>query len=803
MNDSINRKNSYVYKTIITAILLLSMCLFWAGSLGLAYMLRADFLFDENIGTKTQLACVTENLQTEALYDYINGNKDSSKKTNFHYVIYQGENKVAGNVDSIPEGVNSTEQTVKCGKYSHFTFGETTELGAFISPDIFSAVNPGTKDVKYDISDFGISDDNETFYAKSGDQWYELSKDVYPQVSLSGSDSGERFENTYAFEEADLDMFADNYGVNKKNIKRTYVFYPDTEDEFTLSESKVKTVSEEDTIADKTVDTINSNKQFTIFEKDDTEQKYTITSYYGQKDAATPSNIGSKNNGKYRIDLAIDDLYSQAANQLEFMHSIKPGLIIGLLFGAAMGIISFLLLLAAAGHHKNAHPNAKEENYIVCADGSGVIEKRGLDFIPLDLYALILLMTEGVLLSISAATGSVLALIIFTLPLGAIAFLVFIVSVAINYKVGTLWKNTICCRILDFFKKLIARAKVMWAAGNGINELKTRCFMEFGILFFLHLLGFAFVSATGAAFLAFFAFIAIWVYMGFRVLKCIGSIAILKEGTNRVAAGDFSHRIDADDMPADLQQMANNVNHIGAGLDKAVEERMKSEHMQTELITNVSHDIRTPLTSIINYVDLLSKEEIKNEKANEYLEVINRQALKLKKLISDLIDASKASSGAIELNLEKMNAAVLLTQAVGEFSEALSEKNIEMLVESDDEEMYIEADAQQLWRIFDNLLGNAAKYGQPGTRAYVDVESVREGSAVQITFRNISEQPLHISGEELMQRFVRGDESRSTQGSGLGLSIAKSLTELMNGTFDLTVDGDLFKVILTFEKFAE
>jgi signal transduction histidine kinase len=211
----------------------------------------------------------------------------------------------------------------------------------------------------------------------------------------------------------------------------------------------------------------------------------------------------------------------------------------------------------------------------------------------------------------------------------------------------------------------------------------------------------------------------------------------------------------------------------------------------------VSHDIKTPLTSIINYVDLLEKEELNNEKATEYLEVLERQSSKLKKLIEDLVEASKASSGSLSVNNEKLEAGVFITQTVGEFEEKLSAAGLELIVNKPQEPVYIMADGRHLWRVVDNLMNNICKYAQPMSRVYVSLDADKE---VKIIFRNISKYPLNVTGEELLERFVRGDKSRNTEGHGLGLSIAQSLVNLMGGRMNITVDGDLFKVVIEFER---
>ena len=223
---------------------------------------------------------------------------------------------------------------------------------------------------------------------------------------------------------------------------------------------------------------------------------------------------------------------------------------------------------------------------------------------------------------------------------------------------------------------------------------------------------------------------------------------------------------------------------------------MKSEHLKTELITNVSHDLKTPLTSIINYADLLGTQNADPEQVAEYAEVLLRQSKRLKKLLDDLLEASKATTGNLEVNLEPCEISVLLSQAVGEYEQRFEEKQLALIVRQPEESVVITADGRHLWRVFDNLLNNICKYAQENTRVYLTVE--KDEREVRIIFRNMSKYPLELSAEELEERFVRGDKSRHMEGNGLGLSIAGSLTELQGGHMDITTDGDLFKVILKF-----
>ena len=289
------------------------------------------------------------------------------------------------------------------------------------------------------------------------------------------------------------------------------------------------------------------------------------------------------------------------------------------------------------------------------------------------------------------------------------------------------------------------------------------------------------------------------------ILLGVGFFAVqldpVKKSGERLAGGDLDYKVPTDHMYWDLQDHARNLNAISDGMTVAVEERLKSERMRYELLTNVSHDIKTPLTSIINYVDLLKGEPVPDGPATEYLDVLDRQSAKLKKLITDLIEVSKATTGNITVHAERSHAGELLRQCVGEYAERFQSCNLDVVLSIPEQEPSIYADGRLLWRVFDNLLGNITKYAMPGTRVYMDLET--RSNQVVISLKNISRERLNIAADELMERFVRGDASRSTEGSGLGLSIAQSLTELMQGKFELMVDGDLFKVILTFEKMED
>ena len=271
---------------------------------------------------------------------------------------------------------------------------------------------------------------------------------------------------------------------------------------------------------------------------------------------------------------------------------------------------------------------------------------------------------------------------------------------------------------------------------------------------------------------------------------------LIKEGLKKISDGQLQYKIKTDKLTGDQKEMAEYINNIGDGLDAAVENSLKKERMQTELITNVSHDLKTPLTSIINYVDLMKRENPTDPKVQEYLRVLDEKSQRLKVLTEDVVEASKASTGNIKLDMNDIDFIEMVQQVIGEFEEKFQEKNLTMMVHFTDEPSVIYADGQRMWRVLENVFGNVVKYAMEGTRVYAEISN--QNKKVIFSLKNISAQPLNFSADELTERFIRGDVARNTEGSGLGLSIAKSLTELQGGEFKLHLDGDLFKVMITF-----
>ncbi len=374
----------------------------------------------------------------------------------------------------------------------------------------------------------------------------------------------------------------------------------------------------------------------------------------------------------------------------------------------------------------------------------------------------------------------------------------YVISIIVRIRAGKFWHYTLLRLLLNPFRRIKRELHEIRLALLANLSMTVKVTAVFLVVFFIEAFLLLCAGADGGIIMVYL----LWKVVEYGVLlKIVVQFRQIFDGGERIAKGDYSHPIHTEKMMYELRTHAENLNNVQTGVAAAVEEKMKSERFRTELITNVSHDIKTPLTSIINYVDLIKKEPTESETMREYIEVLDRQSNRLKKLIEDLMEASKASTGNLPVNPEVCDATVVLTQIVGEFSERAEKNQLEMVVECPQPPVEIYVDGRHLWRIIDNLMGNICKYAQPGTRVYITLEKFH--GMVIMTFRNISKDRLKMTSEELFGRFVRGDSSRNTEGHGLGLSIAKSLTELMHGNLAVQMDGDLFKVILSFEEYQE
>ncbi len=374
--------------------------------------------------------------------------------------------------------------------------------------------------------------------------------------------------------------------------------------------------------------------------------------------------------------------------------------------------------------------------------------------------------------------------------LGAAILLIFYLSFIRRIRAGVLWRHSIMRWFTNGIGLLFTTRKsctkmVVWFA---LHLLACLC-----ILPMISLAYDGMILSTGAAL--------------FAILCGVEAVIIIREGVQRnkvmegiskISEGDLEYKIAEQELRGDNKRLAQAVNAIGEGLHRAVDESMKNERLQADLITNVSHDIKTPLTSIINYVDLLKREDLQNERAQNYIKVLDSKSQRLKQLAEDLVEASRISSGNINLEMVRINLVELVHQTEGEFAERFEERGLTVVSKLPGQPVVVLADGRRIWRVLENLYQNVAKYAMEHTRVYVDLQA--DGEKVIFSIKNISKYPLNIEADELTERFIRGDVSRSTEGSGLGLSIAQNLTTLMGGNFQIYLDGDLFKVMIEFQQ---
>lgn len=384
------------------------------------------------------------------------------------------------------------------------------------------------------------------------------------------------------------------------------------------------------------------------------------------------------------------------------------------------------------------------------------------------------------------------ALILGSVFVADVAFTFFFYSLVRRIKARTLWKNS-------YLYRLFCRAKKFaWNVYDN-GSIVVRTWVPYCIFLGCNLFMVLWSIRSGSLLILFIAAI-IDILIGILIYKDTRERQGIVKGIEIIAGGEVNHQIDTADLHGDNLTLANSVNSIGKGIKDAVEISMKDERMKADLITNVSHDIKTPLTSIINYVDLLKREQVDSEKVQNYIRVLDEKSQRLKQLTDDLVEASKITSGNISLNFERINLTELMNQTIGEFSEKFEEKGLTTVMNVNTQEAVIEADSRRIWRVMENLFNNIFKYAMTGTRVYVSIDRQKNvPDDIVISIKNISATPLNCNAEELTERFIRGDVSRTTEGSGLGLSIAKNLTEAQRGIFEIQLDGDLFKVILTFK----
>lgn len=509
---------------------------------------------------------------------------------------------------------------------------------------------------------------------------------------------------------------------------------------------------------------------------------HTIDQSFDTKDFVFAVSVDTK--------FSVADSMADEAENYETYSKLMFPMLAGAIFGSVLWLIGMVWLTVTAGRKpkdEEIHLNGFDRWYTEIAAGT---------VIGIWLAGTII---SGTLIANSSLgySHAVVTVIVTCLICGTYTmawFLIGYLSLIRRIKAGTLWKNSLIRKVLKWIGKCSGKLVDFARAFSRNTAEKIKVLLVGGAFLFLQFLIIG-CGFTGAGVFLIILLIVDAAAVIFIIRKADG-LDLIMDGLKKISDGELQYKIKTDTLTGKQKVMAEYINNIGSGLDAAVENSLKKERMQTELITNVSHDLKTPLTSIINYVDLMKRENPTDPKIQEYLRILDEKSQRLKVLTEDVVEASKASTGNIKLEMNDIDFVEMVQQVIGEFEEKFQEKNLTMMVHFTDEPSIIYADGQRMWRVLENVFGNVVKYAMEGTRVYAEISN--RNKKVTFSLKNISAQPLNISADELTERFIRGDVARNTEGSGLGLSIAKSLTELQGGEFKLYLDGDLFKVMITF-----
>lgn len=654
-------------------------------------------------------------------------------------------------------------------------------FGMFDSPKKIVIAN--MQDYLFSDLCHGYSTDlwTDVFYNPTGEDMFSETNFTYELYD----DEGNLLKSTYDGSASiyTYDTYMSWYGTHTE-LYRVYfpdVLMLDTSNEDTAADTELLENGETDEAAEESsIYAIEEQSLESIFQ-DYSDTEYVDGYSIDELDGQSIEQIKLQLNCYIDENLTYKDQFYYANQIINFLYNTRYAQIVIMILNFFFSGALFVFLMFSAGYRKE----------------QAVAETNWFDNIPLDLIAVVsftIFAVELVTLDefYTYSVAMMMAIFLFWL-LDYSILLCIMMSVSTRIKCKVFWKNTFIYAILHFTWKCLK------FIGHIILELLKGIPLIWRIVLILFFLTFG----------EFFLFMVVWSVGDLLILWFLEKLVVvpcvliyclqlrkLQVAASKMAEGDLAYHINTKYLLGTLKNHGEALNGISEGMARAVEERMKSERFKTELITNVSHDIKTPLTSIINYVDLLEKEHLQNETAVGYISIIAKHSERLKKLVVDLVDASKASSGVLPVNMVSMDVSVMLEQLSGEYTERLRRSNLELILKKDSENVKIMADGQHLSRVFDNLLGNICKYSLGGTRVYLTLTI--EANNVMITFKNVSKTELNITSDELMERFVRGDSSRNTEGSGLGLSIAKSLVELQGGAFSLDIDGDLFKSIIKF-----
>lgn len=705
--------------------------------------------------------------------------------------------------------------------------------GFFILLSAFAALscssNYGTAKTFVETSGFeeryGKYLERMALYIQYKEQGYETEDPTYRDVDFSlpdytylNNENQDDKQLEFDFYNKKLNYDRPNFLYYIKNLKTNAKYYSPHLPEYTARQNSLDLDTDIDKLINLYVSNLKSSPAYFVLNTRDLKYTTNITNY-GYISSTSVEWIAQCVKGNLNIPLnngsdfviytsSIPDFpqenddFSPLNRQFLSLHRFHE-------FSFPFIILSFLIFLAffLLAIAVTAHVSGKRKMKLLL-----------IDRIYTEFYILLSILIPGLIifmflyLSVSINTVSGLTILfpwlsawILKSPLGtymtALLILYVILGPVLDFLffgvIRRLKTKTFCSGSLTvrLFKKLrksfhafTENKKVTYAAALYFSIIAAVLFVSAFCFYRHHLI------AGTLCFLAALAFAAHYLF------RLAADLNILVNETTKIAEGDLEHKIKEEELCGPMRRLGGFINHISDGLSEAVDEKLKSEHLKTELITNVSHDIKTPLTSIINYVDLLRKEKLDNPNAQKYLEVLGSKTWRLKNLIEDLVDASKASSGTVTLNIEKLNLVELLRQTLGEYDDRFQQNHLEAIASIEKDPIYIMADGRSTFRIIENLFSNVNKYALTGTRIYIDITLQKDlpVSTVSLAVKNISAHALNIPSEELMERFVRGDLARSTEGSGLGLSIAKSLAELQEAQLELFMDGDLFKAVLKF-----
>ena len=505
--------------------------------------------------------------------------------------------------------------------------------------------------------------------------------------------------------------------------------------------------------------------------------------YYVTEDLPSGSNFMYVD-VRLRNGLPVLDALWLLQTLINIIYGMSYGIIARMAISFLLTFILFVLILSVSGHI----PDTDEVQ-------SNFADKMPFEFILFSDFVITASLLSAIISignEIEGITSSILLLSLFVVVFASLGLLT-LMNIAVRIKLKKFWRTTLVGMCFVLAWDMLARtvrvlAKIPFVlktflifCGISFFEFIVLCSSNTGI----HLLGWMIEK----------------IILFPLIIYCATCFKRLVIGTEKIASGETDYNIKTGSMSFEFKEMGNNLNNISDGVARAVEESIKSEKMKAELITNVSHDIKTPLTSIINYAMLIGKEETDNEKIKEYSDILVKKSTQLKRLLEDLVEVSRSSTGNIEIVLSECDTSMFLEQSIGEYKDKLENADLTLVTNAPPEKIFINADPRRMWRIFDNLMSNICKYSMPGTRVYMDLikETGADGKDYAVfTMRNTSKRQLNIPPDELMGRFVRGDTRRNTEGSGLGLSIAQNLAELQGGTLEVKIDADLFKAILKF-----